>query len=99
MVARALHRTGKNAGKKKKPRAELARSRIVVDKVQRGSVTYQHELVKCGKAACRRCRRRAAHGPYWYAYWRSERSFGRVVSKYIGKNLPGWERTVMEDGE
>ncbi len=47
------------------------------------SVTYQHELVCCGKGACRACGgKRAAHGPYWYAYFRAH---GRMVSRYVGK--------------
>lgn len=47
-------------------------------------VTYQRELVKCGKANCKRCSKRGAagHGPYWYAYWTT---FNRTRSLYIGK--------------
>src|SRR5260221_9907918 len=63
------------------------KNRIVVAAEQRGNVTYQCELVKCGKPKCSRCRRRPAHGPYWYGYWRSWSKGGRVVSKYIGKVL------------
>ena len=43
------------------------------------SVTYQLELVQCGKPKCRRW-----HGPYWYAYWSAG---GRTRSLYIGKRL------------
>ena len=64
--------------------------RIVVDAKHRENVVYQLELVKCGTARCRRCRRRPAHGPYWYSYQWSIRKHG-TVSKYIGKKLP-WEK-------
>jgi len=40
-------------------------------------VTYQLELVLCGK---RRCRKR--HGPYWYAYWTLGK---RTRKRYVGK--------------
>jgi hypothetical protein len=45
----------------------------------RYSVTYQRELVRCGKPKCRKW-----HGPYWYAYW----TVGtRTRTLYIGKVL------------
>jgi hypothetical protein len=41
------------------------------------AITYQLELVLCGKAKCTRW-----HGPYWYAYWwRGTRQFSRYVGK------------------
>lgn len=40
-------------------------------------VTYQRELVLCGKAKCRK-----RHGPYWYAYWTKGK---RTHKRYIGK--------------
>lgn len=40
-------------------------------------VTYQRELVQCGKADCQKW-----HGPYWYAYWWHGK---RVRRRYIGK--------------
>ena len=43
------------------------------------SVTYQLELVQCGKRKCRRW-----HGPYWYGYWTAG---GKTRSIYIGKAL------------
>lgn len=55
-----------------------------------GGITVQRELVRCGKAKCRRCRKRPTHGPYWYAYiWRPTKNGvgGRLVSRYIGKEL------------
>jgi len=66
------------------------RGRIVVESrltIWRGVERFlQRELVKCGKAKCRRCRRRPAHGPYWYAYtWNPKTK--RLSSKYVGKEL------------
>lgn len=46
-------------------------------KLERYSVTYQLELVMCGKPRCFK-----RHGPYWYAYWTMGR---RTRSLYIGK--------------
>lgn len=43
------------------------------------SITYQLELVLCGKASCL-----ALHGPYWYAYWKHR---GRVRKRYVGRNF------------
>jgi hypothetical protein len=48
--------------------------------------TYRLEMVSCGKARCRKCADGPGHGPYWYRYYRRD---GRVVSKYVGKTLPG----------
>lgn len=73
-------------------------SRVVVETVDGpAGVTYQRELVKCGKAKCGKCKGGPAHGPYWYAYtWKAQRGWygnapdferGRTVSKYIGKEL------------
>ncbi len=45
-------------------------------------VTYQQEMVRCGKETCSTC----PHGPYWYAYWKED---GRTRSRYIGRHLPG----------
>ena len=57
-------------------------SREVVKRKVIGSVVYQLEKISCGKERCRRCPH--GHGPYWYSYQRRD---GRVVSKYIGKEL------------
>ena len=43
------------------------------------TVTYQSELVLCGKPKCRKW-----HGPYWYAYWTTGK---RTRTLYIGKVL------------
>jgi len=48
-------------------------------------VTYQLKLIRCGNKRCNRCRRRATHGPYWYAFWTRG---SRTSSRYVGKNLP-----------
>lgn len=48
----------------------------------RYSVTYQSELVRCGKANCKGCRSGGGHGPYWYAYWTEG---GKTRTLYIGK--------------
>lgn len=82
-AGRALHKT--------------APGRTVVELVSIGDGTvFQRELVKCGKAKCKKCRKRPAHGPYWYAYqWRE----GKTVSRYVGKIAPwekGDERGVMQ---
>jgi hypothetical protein len=48
-------------------------------------VTYQHELIACGKDGCRRCAGgQKGHGPYWYAYWREGE---RTRKRYVGKQL------------
>lgn len=58
------------------------KTRVVVETRAGG---LQRELVRCGKAKCKRCRRRATHGPYWYRYTSKA---GRMVSTYVGKELP-----------
>lgn len=53
------------------------------DEIAGARVTYQLELVRCGKAKCR-CARGNWHGPYWYGYWSAG---GRTRSLYVGKKL------------
>ena len=62
---------------------------------------YRLEYVRCGKPKCR-CAGKGAygvgaaglglHGPYWYAYWTTERKgwppTPRLHKKYVGKKLP-----------
>jgi hypothetical protein len=51
-------------------------------------VTLQLERVNCGKPRCKKCRRGASHGPYWYAYYWRRRSMlaaPKLVSRYLGK--------------
>lgn len=48
--------------------------------VSLAGVTYQRKMIQCGKPRCRRW-----HGPYWYAFWKSD---GSTKCKYIGKRLP-----------
>jgi len=52
------------------------------DKVLGAAVTYQRELVRCGKPKCRRCSKGPSHGPYIYAYWSDG---GKTRALYIGK--------------
>ena len=47
----------------------------------------QLEMVRCGKARCKRCAEGAGHGPYWYLY-RPNPKTGRQTSEYVGKALP-----------
>lgn len=49
----------------------------------RGQITYQQELVCCGKENCK-CATGELHGPYWYAYYREG---GKMHSAYIGKEI------------
>lgn len=95
----------RHAAAKQRRRVERAlgggsSSRVVVETVDGpAGVTYQRELVKCGKPKCGKCKSGPAHGPYWYAYtWKAQRGWlygqgdqklerGRTVSKYIGKEL------------
>lgn len=54
------------------------------DRRVRGRVTYQRELVRCGKPSCRCATMGDAHGPYWYGYrWES----GRIRKHYIGRDF------------
>ncbi|MDQ2744624.1 MAG: winged helix-turn-helix domain-containing protein [Chloroflexota bacterium] len=46
-------------------------------------VTYRQEQRRCGKVACVCCAEGAAHGPYWYAYWRDHA--GSPKRAYCGK--------------
>lgn len=71
-----------------KPRKR--RSRIVLEVRAEAEGTYQRELVKCGKALCRRCSRGPAHGPYWYLYQWQPAAMGKPAhlrSTYVGKQL------------
>jgi hypothetical protein len=64
-----------------------SRERTVVETQQSGRVTYQLELVNCGKARCKKCAEGELHGPYWYSYtWDADK--GKMVSRYIGKKQP-----------
>lgn len=55
------------------------------DPVHVDGVTYQHEMIACGKERCRRCvGGQKGHGPYWYAYWKDG---DRTRKRYVGKQL------------
>lgn len=43
-------------------------------------VHYRRQYVRCGRK-CKRC----PHGPYWYAY---QKSNGKLSKTYIGRELP-----------
>lgn len=60
-------------------------ARTLIETVHVGSIRYQFEQVRCGKAACRRCNDGPGHGPYWYVYERRE---GRLVRSYHGRAVP-----------
>ncbi len=66
------------------PDTEPVTGREVVETTIAGRITYQSELVKCGKSKCRCATEGKLHGPYWYGY-RKEK--GRLKSWYIGKEL------------
>lgn len=66
------------------------RTRVVLESRSETEGTYQRELIKCGNARCRRCKRAPVHGPYWYLYqWQPSRrvNSGRLRSIYIGREL------------
>lgn len=89
MAQTVLRKTGKPAKKRRRMKQlqlpkHSANRRVehtspTHDQHDGASVTYQLELVQCGKPRCRRW-----HGPYWYAYWSSK---GKTRSMYIGKLL------------
>lgn len=57
--------------------------REIIEQRQIGKKTFQLELIRCGKAACR-CAKGKGHGPYWYSYWSAG---GKTRSAYVGKEL------------
>lgn len=79
----------KTLPKKPKPKScHVTHVCPVHDRIGDSSVTYQLELVQCGKPNCRKW-----HGPYWYAYWSAG---GRTRSLYVGKLLrPATEVAVL----
>jgi hypothetical protein len=56
--------------------------------------TYRLEVIRCGKEKCK-CARGKPHGPYWYSY---TRVYGKVISQYIGKKLPGEVKRSLNKG-
>jgi len=57
-------------------------------------VTYQLKLVRCSNKRCKRCTRVPVHGPYWYAFAKSN---NRTRSTYVGKELPPAVRRALAD--
>ena len=74
-----------------RPSSEMARaSRTIVERRTEAEGNYQLELIRCGKVACKRCKRRPAHGPYWYLYqWQPAQGSraARLRSTYVGKSF------------
>ena len=68
----------------KPPEVEIKKDREVVETKKEGRITYQSELIKCGKANCRCATDGQLHGPYWYAYRKQGQ---KLKSWYIGKRL------------
>ena len=68
----------------KPPKVEQKTDREVVETKKEGRITYQSELVKCGKVNCRCATDEQLHGPYWYAYRKQGQ---KLKSWYIGKEL------------
>ena len=69
----------------KPPEVEPKKDREIVETKKDGRITYQSELVKCGKANCRCATDDHLHGPYWYAY---QKQGQKLKSWYVGKTLP-----------
>ncbi|PZO16871.1 MAG: hypothetical protein DCF25_11800 [Leptolyngbya foveolarum] len=78
------------------PEVEPQQGREVAEKKQIGRVTYQAELVKCGKPNCRCATEEQLHGPYWYAYRKQGQ---KLKSWYIGKELKLLEAEDYPDAE
>jgi hypothetical protein len=66
------------------PEVRPASNREVIETAQIGRITYQSELIKCGKANCCCATQGGLHGPYWYGYRKDK---GRLKSWYIGKEF------------
>lgn len=69
---------------KKPPKVKPKKDREVIETEQAGLITYQSEMVKCGKENCRCATDGELHGPYWYAYRKQGQ---KLKSWYIGKEL------------
>src|SRR2546423_487422 len=67
-----------NREEKSSPRKQTVAEQTLANK------TYRLESIRCGKEKCK-CARGKLHGPYWYSYTRVK---DKIVSQYIGKNLP-----------
>lgn len=68
----------------KPPEVKSKKNREVVETKKEGRITYQSELVKCGKPNCRCMTEGQLHGPYWYGY---QKQGQKLKSWYIGKKL------------
>jgi hypothetical protein len=63
----------------------VAKREAVAERDDNQGGTYRLEMVSCGKDRCCKCADGPGHGPYWYRYYRRG---GKVVSRYVGKDLP-----------
>ncbi len=72
-----------------KPEFPVRKGNVPIRAHKRGDETLRLERVRCGKDGCK-CNGGALHGPYWYGYKRITAGTykGRIVSRYIGKELP-----------
>jgi hypothetical protein len=84
-----LHKTDKFVGSTKKflakSNSEESTARKNYSSVP-SNATIKEERIKCGKS-CLMC----PHGPYYYAYWKSDR--GKLKKKYIGTRFDeSWKK-------
>lgn len=78
------------------PEIKQASNREVVETTQVGRITYQSELVRCGKLNCGCATQGRLHGPYWYGYRREK---GRLKSWYIGREFKLLDETKTAQDE
>ncbi len=78
-----LHELIRRAEQADREKSPAIRKQTVANQVL-DNKTYRLESIRCGKEKCK-CARGKLHGPYWYSYTRVK---DRVVSQYIGKDLP-----------
>ena len=69
---------------KQPPEVDPKTDREVVETKKEGRITYQSEMVKCGKSNCRCATDGQLHGPYWYGY---QKQGQKLKSWYVGKEL------------
>ena len=75
----------------KPPEVKPKKDREVVETKEEGRITYQSELVKCGKDNCRCATDGQLHGPYWYAYRKQGQ---KLKSWYVGKELKPIDKDI-----
>lgn len=75
---------GQIADDERPPEVEPKQDKEIVETKKAGRITYQSELVKCGKSNCRCTTDGQLHGPYWYGY---QKQGQKLKSWYVGKEL------------